>query len=118
MWCILELNLSIIGGNIPAAKPLFAKLFPRVFGSSNRDTTTWRRYHNSASQSAAGTATVGGTTFSISKGGRLDARVTTADNTSEEYIMQDQSIRKTVEYGYEVSEEDREAQLGGRKRKN
>lgn len=116
MWCILELNLSIIGGNIPAAKPLLAQMFPRVFASTMRD-TTWR-YHNSASQSAGAAAVVGGASFSVSKGGRSNARITVTDNGSEEYIMQDQTIRKTVEYGYEVSDDGGEALREGRKQKN
>jgi hypothetical protein len=39
MWCILELNLSIIGGCIPAAKPFLQKLFPAILGSSRGQST-------------------------------------------------------------------------------
>lgn len=103
MWCILELNLSIIGGNIPAAKPLLTKLFPRVFATSSQNTSAWK-YHNSASNTG-GPNGVAGSAFSMNKTMKSNTRITAADNGSEEYIMQDQTIRKTVEYGYEVSED-------------
>ena len=34
MWCVLELNLSIIGGSIPVVKPFVRRVFPRLLGSS------------------------------------------------------------------------------------
>ena len=34
MLCVLELNLSIIGGSIPVLKPFVRRVFPRLLGSS------------------------------------------------------------------------------------
>ena len=34
MWCVLELNLSVIGGCIPTIKPLLKEFFPRLLGTS------------------------------------------------------------------------------------
>ncbi|OBT67846.1 hypothetical protein VE03_02516 [Pseudogymnoascus sp. 23342-1-I1] len=35
MWCVIELNMSIVGGCIATFKPFFRKYFPRVLGSSH-----------------------------------------------------------------------------------
>ncbi|KFY47812.1 hypothetical protein V496_10434 [Pseudogymnoascus sp. VKM F-4515 (FW-2607)] len=34
MWCVIELNMSIVGGCIATFKPFLRKYFPRVLGSS------------------------------------------------------------------------------------
>ena len=34
MWCVLELNLSIVGGSMPAMKPVLQKYFPRLLAST------------------------------------------------------------------------------------
>jgi hypothetical protein len=122
MWCILELNLSIIGGNIPAIKPVLQQLFPRLLGSSARNKSGYPSagmYGLSSSKKgrthlASTSSTMGG------KGGKHVVGIQSAlrshsgsrgmDNNSEEYIMSDNPhITKTIEYGYEVtgSDEDR-----------
>ncbi len=35
MWCVIELNMSIVGGCIATFKPFLRKYFPRVLGSSH-----------------------------------------------------------------------------------
>lgn len=117
MWCILELNLSIIGGNIPAAKPLLAKMFPRVFSSSTQNTSAWKYHNNSGSHTGGVKGTAGASAFSMNKTMKSNTRITAADNGSEEYIMEDQTIRKTVEYGYEVSDDGASVEQGKRQRK-
>lgn len=38
MWCVLELNLSIVGGSMPAMKPVLQKYFPRMLASTRGQT--------------------------------------------------------------------------------
>ncbi|KAH8199312.1 hypothetical protein TruAng_006497 [Truncatella angustata] len=39
MWCVLEINLQIIGGNIPTLKPFIQRIFPQLIATSRRHDT-------------------------------------------------------------------------------
>jgi len=34
MWCVIELNMSIVGGSVPSMKPVVREHFPRLLGLS------------------------------------------------------------------------------------
>ncbi|KAM0276818.1 hypothetical protein ACHAQH_006353 [Verticillium albo-atrum] len=108
MWCILELNLSIFGGNIPAAKPLLQQLFPRLFGTSQRNTSNAIYLHSSRGDRShnKGSRAAGGSHFAPDTSMRTHV---IADGGSEEYIMQDQKITKTVEFSFDVHENERDS---------
>ncbi|KAL8339022.1 hypothetical protein RB598_007371 [Gaeumannomyces tritici] len=85
MWCILELNLSIVGGNIPALKPFIKRVFPSLLGSS------------AAAGSGGGYSRSGGSgrlkTWGGGGGGKKARPVPAADYAhSEEYIMHERQI--------------------------
>lgn len=100
LWCTLELNLSIIGGSIPALKPFLQRFSPRVLDES--------RIRNSGFNGHAGpyctgdsnqTETIGGSRRkgSTCAGGRQPARRDHDDVGSEEFNMQDTNV-KTIQY--------------------
>ncbi|KAF3358585.1 hypothetical protein HYQ45_002755 [Verticillium longisporum] len=113
MWCVLELNLSIFGGNIPAAKPLLQQIFPKLFGTSRRDTSNAIYLHSSHGERSQtkGSRAMGGSHFAPDASMRTQTHVV-GDSGSEEYIMQDQKITKTVEFSFDVqSARDSDADL-------
>ncbi|KAI1845900.1 hypothetical protein JX265_011204 [Neoarthrinium moseri] len=109
MWCILELNLSIIGGSIPALKPFAQRFFPRLLGSSggSRGRSTSGAYPLPSRNTQYGP----GSHFSKSQ---AKSRVEADDTGSEEYIMQGlggAAITKTVQFGYEVEDHEKNSQV-------
>ena len=122
MWCVLELNLSIIGGDIPANKLFFKKYLPALIGRS-----TMGYHYNTGSQpygrSGRSTKLRSGNSTDISKsshpmntfdprnesngfGRTTDIR---NENSSEEYILQgkdssfgpkENNVRVTTRFGY------------------
>jgi hypothetical protein len=107
MWCVLELNLSIIGGSIPALKPFVLRFFPSLLGTmSGRSHDTSNAYHIDGSRSGRKgryKANTTGNSTNISPNSRTN-RLGGTSMDSEEYIMQDTSITKTVQYGYSFEE--------------
>ena len=107
MWCVLELNLSIIAGSAPAAKSFIQKLFPGVLGSTVGLGTGYMRSTDPfESNKASGGGRMPG---SSSRGTERSYHVTTsitAASGSEEYIMHHREntdkITMTVDYGYDV----------------
>jgi hypothetical protein len=102
MWCVLELNLSIIGGSIPALKPFAQRFFPKLLGTSghSKGRSTSGAYPLPSRNQAYG----GGSHFSRTNN---RSKIEADDTGSEEYIMQGLAgaqITKTVQFGYAVEE--------------
>jgi hypothetical protein len=115
MWCVLELNLSIVGGSMPAMKPVLQKYFPRLLASTQGASDSGNYYmddtrskpkrsritdpynisrdrdskSDSDSERRIVNQVVGGKSV---EGGVMGASWTVGDH-----------ITKTVEYGYQVS---------------
>lgn len=128
MWCVLELNLSIIGGSMPAMKPVLQKYFPRLLASTQGHTDSNAYYledSNSKSKRSRNDP------YSVSQIGGQDSDnesdkrsiVHQGDRQSRGYHVSGKSdveigvmgasltkgpdaITKTVEYGYEVTGDD------------
>lgn len=113
LWCILELNLSIIGGSIPTLKPFLQRFCPRLLGSSPKQSSGSRvhaeRFCTEVSQLDG---TPGGyrRKVSVCAGGSPSAKVqggssrmVHGDAGSEEFVMQD-SIVKTMQYDVQFDE--------------
>jgi hypothetical protein len=111
MWCVLELNLSIIGGSIPTVKPLIKKFMPRLLGTSRRSRS--RSY--GADIYLQSSRKTGGRVDSVHAGRSTFDNVISANhhessNGSEEFIIAkgrttptggDGAIVKTVQYTVE-----------------
>ena len=41
MWCVIELNMSIFGGNVPTFKPFIRKYFPGLLASTVQNNGTY-----------------------------------------------------------------------------
>lgn len=113
MWCVLEINLSIIGGSIPAAKPFIQRIFPRLLGSYGGGSTQNNIYLYSARAPASHSQAAPGITSNYM--GTITSAARYEDTGSEENIMvekrQDPSfdgtegqITKTVAFSYKVEE--------------
>ncbi|RDW84879.1 hypothetical protein BP6252_02469 [Coleophoma cylindrospora] len=105
MWCVIELNISIIGGCIPTMKPFLRKYLPNILGSSSPQYGS----HGYGSRKRTGSYPLH--SFDPSRSGKGTQNQVTVngqgDNESEEYIIQNDggeskmgSIVKTVHYGY------------------
>ena len=46
MWCVLELNLSTVGGSMPAMKPVMQKYCPKLLASTHGQTDPESYYMN------------------------------------------------------------------------
>lgn len=102
MWCILELNLSIIGGSIPALKPFAQRFFPKLLGSTgnSKGRSTLGAYPLPSRNEGYG----GGSHFSRTN---HKSKIEADDTGSEEFIMSGLAgaqINKTVQFGYTVEE--------------
>jgi hypothetical protein len=117
MWCVLELNLSIVGGSMPAMKPVLQKYAPKILASTHGQTDPESYYMNDSLSKptkrsqrvtdrriiVAGSEeiTVAGGKSSPSEnggGGIMGVSYNKKKSWSE-------TITKTVEYGYEVDNE-------------
>lgn len=105
MWCILELNLSIIGGSVPALKPFAQRFFPKLLGSTG----------NSKGRSTSGAYPLPSRSAAYGAGSHFSrtnnrSKIEADDTGSEEYIMHGlgadagAQITKTVQFGYAVEE--------------
>jgi hypothetical protein len=104
MWCILELNLSIIGGSIPALKPFAQRFFPKLLGTSGANSKG--RSTSGAYPLPSQSARYGpGSHFSRATNNK--SQIEADDTGSEEFIMSNLAgaqISKTVQFGYTVEE--------------
>jgi hypothetical protein len=115
MWCVLELNLSIVGGSMPAMKPVLQKYFPRLLASTGH--TDSNQYYMTDTRSKPKRSRVTDP-YNISRD-----RDSKSDCESERAIVSQivggkslesssvigaswppagEHITKTVEYGYQV----------------
>jgi hypothetical protein len=122
MWCVLELNLSIVGGSMPAMKPVLQKYFPRLLASTGH--TDSNQYYLTDTRSKPKRSRVTDP-YNISHISR--DRDSKSDCESERAIVSQivggksmktgsvigaswppagEHITKTVEYGYQVSGDD------------
>lgn len=124
MWCVLELNLSIIGGSMPAMKPVLQKWFPRMLASTRGQTDSNAYYLDDSTsrvkrsrndpysvahagidsdgESDKQSATYQGERQSVGyhASGKSDVGVGVMGAS---LTRKDDTITKTVEYGYEVA---------------
>ncbi|KFY18649.1 hypothetical protein V493_08447 [Pseudogymnoascus sp. VKM F-4281 (FW-2241)] len=125
MWCVIELNMSIVGGCIATFKPFLRKYFPRVLGSSHnpamlygsntgasRSRKRGQSYQlNSVNQSEPFNHTPSNKTGFVST--TINA-VDTKYNSSEECIITpgtsgvDGQIVRTVQFGTRYEEESKD----------
>ncbi|CCD43540.1 hypothetical protein ACHAPC_008055 [Botrytis cinerea] len=119
-WCVIELNLSIVGGCAPTLRPFMRKYFPRVLGSSGRmygsDEARPGKGHSYPLKSHDKSTPA--TKDSKSRLGIPGGNTVTGENESEEFIIgQKDSLRddlefggivRTVDFGYEEGVEQRE----------
>ncbi|KAK8060617.1 hypothetical protein PG996_010547 [Apiospora saccharicola] len=108
MWVILELTLSIIGGSIPALKPFAQRHCPILLGSSRNASNDGYYMHSKSNTGKKPTANRSGDSgYPTSDHFRHKASASKGDtgrdpNGSEECIVMQDQITKTVQYGYEV----------------
>ncbi|KAI9151612.1 hypothetical protein HJFPF1_08819 [Paramyrothecium foliicola] len=112
MWCVLELNLSIIGGSIPTVKPLLKKFLPRLLGTSRARSTGDDIYLHTSRKTGRGTEGASG--VRSFHGGMHSATGRGSSTGSEEFIIakaygssmnsgvEEGTIVKTVHYGVEI----------------
>ncbi|KAK6592039.1 integral membrane protein [Botrytis cinerea] len=119
-WCVIELNLSIVGGCAPTLRPFMRKYCPRVLGSSGRmygsDEARPGKGHSYPLKSHDKSTPA--TKDSKSRLGIPGGNTVTGENESEEFIIgQKDSLRddlefggivRTVDFGYEEGVEQRE----------
>lgn len=115
MWCVLELNLSIVGGSMPAMKPVLQKYFPRLLASTQGASDSGNYYMDDTRSKPKRSRITD--PYNISRD-----RDSKSDSDSERRIVNQvvggksvesgvmgaswtlgDHITKTVEYGYQVS---------------
>lgn len=113
MWCVLELNLSIIGGSIPTIKPLVKKLMPRLLGTSRSRSMGNDIYLHSSRKTAGRAESTPGVRSTY--GGIVSVTGRDSSTGSEEFIIAkgygansgsgvgEGTIVKTVQYKVEVA---------------
>ncbi|THV45868.1 hypothetical protein BGAL_0442g00050 [Botrytis galanthina] len=120
LWCVIELNLSIVGGCAPTLRPFMRKYCPKVLGSSGRMYGSGDANHGKGhsyplkSHDKSSPATKD----NKSRLGIPGGSTVTGENESEEFIIGQKSnsrddsefggIVKTVDFGYEDGVEKRE----------
>lgn len=119
MWCILEINLSIIGGSMPTLKPFLQRHAPRLLsfsqskgGSSNANENNIARSRSHFGRLEGGalspawkgtTGTTATCSMSRSRGG--DSWLSPARNGDADELPLQGSIKKTTYYyAYELEE--------------
>lgn len=117
MWVILELNLSIIGGSIPALKPFAQRHCPILLGSSRNASSgssgsglsnPYYKHRQSGAGPKPSTNRTRDSGYPASDRDHYRSRASASqgadgDGTgSEECIVMQDHITKTVQYGYAV----------------
>lgn len=118
MWCILEINLSIIGGSMPTLKPFLQRHAPRLLslsqskgGSTNtnenniaRSRSHFGRLEGDA-RSPAWKRTTGTTaSCSVSRSCGGDSSMSPVKSSHADELPLQGAIKKTIYYGYELEE--------------
>jgi hypothetical protein len=122
MWCVLELNLSIVGGSMPAMKPVMQKYFPKLLASTHGQTDPESYYMNDSLSKPKRSRVTDPYNISRDRDSKSDSEserriiaesqeITSGSKPSEGGVMgatykkRSETITKTVEYGYEVDNE-------------
>ncbi|KAI6778528.1 uncharacterized protein J7T54_005052 [Emericellopsis cladophorae] len=87
MWCVLELNLSVIGGCIPTIKPLLKEFFPRLLGTSLGRSRTGDDIYLQSSRKTGRNADNGPSGVRSFHAGTHSATGRQSDTGSEEFII-------------------------------
>ena len=128
LWCVVELNVSIIGGCAPTLPPLIRRYFPSLLGSSggfygSGNVRNGRGFQGHSHQLQS--FEISGLTPKNEKAGIVirGGDVTGIENDSEEHIIQYRNtsqeglspgkIRKTVDFGYKVTSMPKESRKPG-----
>ncbi|KAH7385044.1 hypothetical protein BKA64DRAFT_581538 [Cadophora sp. MPI-SDFR-AT-0126] len=91
MWCVIELNISIIGGNFPTLRPFLRKYVPALLGSSKGRTSATGKTRSGSHQLLSFDPTYTSTArkgFNKTTIAGMDQKTHLGDNESEEYIIQ------------------------------
>lgn len=118
MWCILEINLSIIGGSMPTLKPFLRRHAPRLLNLSQRKGGSSNANENNIARSRSHfgrlegeprspawkktTGTTASCSVSRSRGGDLSLSPVKSSDTDE--LPLQGANKKTIYYGYELEE--------------
>ena len=128
MWCVLELNLSIVGGSMPAMKPVLQKYFPRLLASTQGASDSGNYYMDDTRSKPKRSRITDPYNISRDRDSKSDSEserriiaeseeITTAGDKASEAAAGvmgasynnkkswSETITKTVEYGYEVDNE-------------
>ncbi|XXH05265.1 hypothetical protein Hte_011690 [Hypoxylon texense] len=123
MWTIIEMNVAIVCACLPQIRPLIVKWFPKLmpsYYSGSRDRSDKRATYTGGSNLRRPYANNNGGNLSTPEDGRWtrinnesaaqdgksQPNVRKGDNSSEEYMLQDEKgfqIHKTVQYTVEYS---------------
>jgi hypothetical protein len=119
MWCVLELNLSIVGGSMPAMKPVLQKYFPRLLASTQGATDSGNYYMDETRSKPKRSRITDPYNISRDRDSKSDSeserRIVNSvvgGKSAESGVMgaswttMGDHITKTVEYGYQVSGDD------------
>lgn len=119
MWCILEINLSIIGGSMPTLKPFLQRHAPRLLSrSQSKGVSSHSNEHNMPrsqshfgrlegdARSPAWKRTTGTTaSCSMSRSCEGDSSLSPVQSSYTDELPLQGVIKKTINYGYELEEE-------------
>ncbi|KAK0101938.1 hypothetical protein ONS95_001253 [Cadophora gregata] len=102
MWCVIELNISIVGGNFPTIRPFLRKYVPALLGSSKGRTTATHPTRSGSHQLQSFDPTYSTTAnkgFNKTTITGMDQKTHLGDNESEEYIIQSSTHDSETDLG-------------------
>jgi hypothetical protein len=127
MWCVLELNLSIVGGSMPAMKPVMQKYCPKLLASTHGQTDPESYYMNDSLSKPKRSRVTDPYNISRDRDSKSDTESERRIIAESQEVMADkaaseagvmgasykkkswsETITKTVEYGYERDHLDNE----------
>ena len=85
VWTAVEVNLAVISCSMPALRPLFSRLLPRLFGSTNSG-------NNNRSGGAHGDSTIGGASGTLTYGGSGASRSHQRESHAMNYMFKDLNL--------------------------
>lgn len=102
MWCVIELNISIIGGNFPTLRPFLRKYVPALLGTSKGRTSATAQTRSGSHQLQSFDPTytsTAGKGFNKTTITGMDQKTHLGDNESEEYIIQSSARESETDLG-------------------
>lgn len=116
MWCVLELNLSIVGGSMPAMKPVLQKYFPRLLASTQGRSDSGNYYMDETRSKPKRSRITDPYNISRDRDSKSDSeserrivsqvvggKPAESGVMGASWVATGEHITKTVEYGYQVS---------------